>query len=266
MIPKRMIEKKKDVAKLAKFYLKEWQNERRGRRNFFVDLNHDVGFVKKLIELLNTMSGLSRKEKEKIVKIGRPWLLTNGVLMCSVINYTEEEIKDLTTSEIQAMVGEVSALNQFDNLGNDVLKKLYKTRPTETVEALKLLITNNILSTSFHDLRNDVFKPSRLIKLMVGKEFCEEMGLGGLKVSKNGQKFKTLEEELNVEFVKEKPPYINGKQNMKILEEAEQNDEYCGDQPWFDEDRICQEMGCDEVYVGDGMWWDNVNKRHYCED
>ena len=262
MIPKRMIEKKKDVAKLAKFYMDEWQKRRNGQRNFYVDLNRDAKFLSDLVKLLNTMNGLSREEKENVVKIGRNWLLTNGVLMCSVINYTDDEIKDLTAIDIQSMVDQIPTLNQFDNLGYAILKKLYIMKPTETVEALKLQITNSLLSTSFHNLRTGISKPNRLIKMMIGKEFCDKMGLGWIG---SGSRFKTFEEELNTELVKEYKPYTNGTQTMKIIEEAEE-DEQWEEQPWFDEDKICEEMGCNEVYVGDGRWWDNVHKRHYCED
>ena len=38
------------------------------------------------------------------------------------------------------------------------------------------------------------------------------------------------------------------------------------DQPWGNEEEICEQMGWNQVYVGEGMWWDNVNKRHYSED
>lgn len=34
---------------------------------------------------------------------------------------------------------------------------------------------------------------------------------------------------------------------------------------YMNEDEICEQLGVDSIYVGDGMWWDNVNKRHYCE-
>ena len=40
----------------------------------------------------------------------------------------------------------------------------------------------------------------------------------------------------------------------------------CDEGPYANEDEICAELGVTELYVGDGMWWDNVNKRYYSED
>lgn len=40
----------------------------------------------------------------------------------------------------------------------------------------------------------------------------------------------------------------------------------CEEGPYANEDEICAELGVTELYVGDGMWWDNVNRRYYSED
>lgn len=271
MIPKRMIEKKMDLAKLSKYYFNEWKKrvDYLSGKKVQVNLNKDITFIINLKKKLDEMGSFTDFEKEKIMSIGRDWLLTNGVRMCSVINFTEQELKDLTTSEIQCIVGDVVNGIFERNTGLDILKVLYKARKNETVEALQTQVKAHILSINFHDLRQSFYCPDRLIKMMCGKDFCKNIGVGWVTENKN---YKTLEEELDSNIEKYVDEY-NAK-NKKVyqiltqaeeLEEAEQSDEYCGDQPWFDEDRICQEMGCDEIYVGDGMWWDNVNKRHYCE-
>jgi hypothetical protein len=145
--------------------------------------------------LLNKLQHLSRDEKEHIVKDGRKWVTWNAERLCSVICYTDEEIQDLTTDEIQSMVSEVINNSFGYSAGLDIIKKLYKTRQTETVEALKLQIKNHILSLSIASLQRQMWAPDRVIKMMVGKEFCQEMGIGWVK---EGKDWKTLEQELEI--------------------------------------------------------------------
>ena len=132
-------------------------------------------------------------EKKQIVKGGRNWLFNNVVTMCSVLYYTDQEIKNLTDLQIQGMVADIMGSENEADVTADILKKLYKERQTETVEAIKVQIQNEILGLGLLALQRGNYCPPRIAKQMVGKQFCDEMVIGWVK---EGGKWKTLEEEL----------------------------------------------------------------------
>ena len=200
-----MIEKKHDLAEVAKFYYKVWNKRvswedkemyyKSGRTySANVNLDKDVTFIINLVELLNTLTHLTKEEKEQIVKGGRKWLINNSVSLCSILHYTEQEIKDLTALDVQGMVSEILGSGKNNStVQADILKKLYKEKQTETVEAIKVYIQNQMLGLSLLDLQRGKYSPARLAKQMVGKAFCSEMDIGWVK---EGGNWKTLEQEM----------------------------------------------------------------------
>ncbi len=201
-----MIEKKSDLIKVVNMYYKVWNSkmswkdkelyyESGGRiRGTVIDLDKDTNFLISLVQLLNTLPHLTKEEKEQIVRGGRNWLYRNIILLCSVLNYTEQEIKDLTALEIQGMVADVMHIgSNSSDVVADVLKKLYKERQTETVEAIKIHIQNEFLGLGLLDIQRGKYSPPRIAKQMIGKQFCDEMGIGWIK---EGGEWKTLEQEL----------------------------------------------------------------------
>lgn len=202
MIPKRMIEKKRELITVEKYFYKAWSKqitwedrqkywESRGMYRTNVDLNKDPAFLKGLIDLLNEMKCLTKEEKISIAKEGKNWLNKNANKICSVIYYTDEQIEQLTCEEVQSMVAEVFD-TAFDN-NLCIMKKLYLVKQTETVEALKTQIQNRFLSLSLDVFHKGKWMPDRVVKMMVGKQFCDEMNIGWVK---EGENWKTLEQEL----------------------------------------------------------------------